>query len=66
VLAGLAYAWLPSHLVAADMDQGRLQPLPLATGGLRQMPLYVVLVKGEIAGPAARKALELLQRHLPR
>jgi DNA-binding transcriptional LysR family regulator len=66
VLAGLAYAWLPSHLVAADMEQGRLQPLPLATGGLRQMPLYVVLVKGEIAGPAARKALELLQRHLPR
>ncbi len=66
VLAGLAYAWLPSHMVAADIAQARLQPLPLATGGLRQMPLYVVLVKGEIAGPAARKALELLQRHLPR
>jgi DNA-binding transcriptional LysR family regulator len=66
VLAGLAYAWLPSPLVAADIEQGRLKPLPLAVGGLRQMPLYVVLVKGEIAGPAARKALELLQRHLPR
>jgi hypothetical protein len=25
-----------------------------------------VLVKGETAGPAARRALELLQRHLPR
>ncbi len=30
-----------------------------------KMPLYVVLVKGETAGPAARKALELLQRHVP-
>ena len=66
VVAGLAYAWLPSHLVAADIAQGRLKALPLAVGGLRQMPLYVVLVKGETAGPAARKALELLQRHLPR
>jgi DNA-binding transcriptional LysR family regulator len=66
VLAGLAYAWLPAHLVAADIEQGRLKALPLAVGGLRQMPLYVVLVKGETAGPAARKALELLQRHLPR
>jgi DNA-binding transcriptional LysR family regulator len=65
VLAGLAYAWLPSHLIAADMEQGRLQPLPLVTGSLRQMPLYIVLVKGEIAGPAARKALDLL-RHLSR
>jgi hypothetical protein len=25
----------------------------------------VVLVRGEIAGPAARKALELFQRHVP-
>jgi DNA-binding transcriptional LysR family regulator len=66
VLAGLAYAWLPSHLVAADIEAARLKALPLAVGGTRHMPLYLVLVKGETAGPAARKALELLQRHLPR
>jgi DNA-binding transcriptional LysR family regulator len=62
---GLAYAWLPAHLVAADLATGRLKPLPLAVGGMRKMPLYVVLVKGETAGPAARKALELFQRHVP-
>jgi DNA-binding transcriptional LysR family regulator len=62
---GLAYAWLPTHLVADDMPAGKLQPLPLAVGGRRKMPLYVVLVKGETAGPAARKALELFQRHVP-
>jgi DNA-binding transcriptional LysR family regulator len=61
VLAGLTYAWLPSHLVEADIAAGRLTPLPLAVGGVRRMPLYVVLVKGETAGPAARKALELLR-----
>ena len=61
VMAGLTYAWLPSHLIASDIEAGRLRPLPLAVGGERRMPLYVVLVKGETAGPAARKALELLR-----
>jgi DNA-binding transcriptional LysR family regulator len=65
VRAGLAYAWLPAHLVADDLAAGKLRALPLAVGGVRRMSLYVVLVKGEIAGPAARKAVELLQRHLP-
>jgi DNA-binding transcriptional LysR family regulator len=61
VIAGLAYAWLPSHLVASDIEAARLKALPLAVGGMRKMSLYVVLVKGETAGPAARKALELLR-----
>jgi DNA-binding transcriptional LysR family regulator len=65
VVAGLSYAWLPSHLVEADLAAGRLKPLPLVVGAMRRMPLYVVLVKGETAGPAARQALELFQRQLP-
>ena len=56
VRAGLAYAWLPAHLVADDLAAERLAPLPLAVGGTRRMSLYVVLVKGETAGPAARSA----------
>lgn len=62
VRAGLAYAWLPAHLVSADIEAGRLKPLPLAAGGTRHMQLHVVLVKGEAAGPAARMALELFRR----
>jgi DNA-binding transcriptional LysR family regulator len=65
VRAGLAYAWLPAHAVAEDLAGHRLAALPLAVGGTRRMSLYVVLVKGETAGLAARKAVELLQRHLP-
>lgn len=65
VRAGLAYAWLPAHLIDADVAAGTLRPLPLAVGGERRMPLYVVLVRGETAGPAARTALELFQRHRP-
>lgn len=65
VLAGLAYAWLPAHRVEPLIAAGELKSLPLQAGGVRRLSLYVVLVKGEIAGPAARMALELLQRHLP-
>jgi DNA-binding transcriptional LysR family regulator len=65
VVSGLSYAWLPAHLIEADLAAGRLKPLPLAVGGVRKMQLYVVLVKGETAGPAAHQALELFQRQLP-
>ena len=65
VRAGLAYAWLPTHLVAADIASGDLKPLPLSIGATRRLPLYVVLVHGATAGPAARSALELFQRHRP-
>jgi DNA-binding transcriptional LysR family regulator len=65
VRAGLAYAWLPTHLIGEDLASDHLRRLPLAVGGVRRMSLYVVLVRGETAGPAARKALELFQRHLP-
>jgi DNA-binding transcriptional LysR family regulator len=64
VRAGLAYAWLPAHLVAGDLAAAQLKALPLSAGSMRRMALYVVLVRGETAGPAARKTLELLQRHV--
>src|SRR5690606_5260825 len=62
VRAGLAYAWLPAHLIVDDVAAGRLKPLPLAAGGTRHMQLHVVLVKGEAAGPAARLAQDLFRR----
>jgi DNA-binding transcriptional LysR family regulator len=57
VRAGLAYAWLPEHLVAEALASGELKPLPLSSGATRKVPLYVVLVHPELAGPAARAAV---------
>ena len=65
VKAGLAYAWLPEHVVAASLRDGTLQALPLASGRERRVPLYLVLVHSEVAGPAARAAVECFQRHIP-
>lgn len=66
VRAGIAYAWLPAHLVVSDVATGELRALPLATGGTRKLPLYLVLVRPALAGPAAHAVMESFQRHVPR
>ena len=65
VKAGLAYAWLPEHVVAASLRDGTLKALPLTSGRERRVPLYLVLVHSAVAGPAARAAVEGFQRHIP-
>jgi DNA-binding transcriptional LysR family regulator len=65
VKAGLGYAWLPEHLTAEALKQGSLRLLPLTSGGSRAVPLNLVLVRPEVAGPAARAAVEIFQRHRP-
>jgi DNA-binding transcriptional LysR family regulator len=65
VRAGLAFAWLPEHLVAGFLRSGELRALPLALGGTRPVPLHLVLVRPALAGPAARAATESFQRHVP-
>ena len=65
VKAGLAFAWLPEHVVAESLRNGSLKALPLTTGRERRVRLYLVLVRSEVAGPAARTAVELFQRHVP-
>ncbi|HEY4211236.1 MAG TPA: LysR family transcriptional regulator [Steroidobacteraceae bacterium] len=65
VEAGLAFAWLPQHIVAASLRSGALRALNLEAGATRNLPLYLVLVRPELAGPAARAAIECFQRHMP-
>jgi DNA-binding transcriptional LysR family regulator len=65
VQAGLGYAWLPEHLISEPIRQGSLRALPLAIGSSRAVPLNLVLVRPETAGPAARAAVEIFQRHRP-
>ncbi|MCB6185225.1 LysR family transcriptional regulator [Leeia sp. TBRC 13508] len=54
VKSGLAFAWLPKHLVYEDYHQGRLKPLPLRHGRERRIPLYLVASAKQATGPAAR------------
>jgi len=65
VTAGLAFAWLPEHLVAPAIAAGTARALPLLTGATRHVSLYLVLVHAQVAGPAAREAARSFARHVP-
>lgn len=65
VTAGLAFAWLPEHLLAPAFAAGTARALPLAHGATRVVSLYLVLVHAQVAGPAAREAAQSFARHAP-
>ncbi len=65
VTAGLAFAWLPEHLVAPAISAGAARALPLASGATRRVALSLVLVHAAVAGPAAREAAQSFFRHRP-
>lgn len=62
VQAGLGYAWLPDHIIRGDIENGSLRTLPLVAGQTRSVPLYLVTVRPDDAGPAARLAVECFKK----
>ena len=58
VLAGLAYAWLPEHMLAASLAEGKLRALPLVSGATRHVALSLVAVNAELLGPAGLRAVQ--------
>jgi DNA-binding transcriptional LysR family regulator len=63
ILAGLAYAWLPEHMLAEPLQSGSLRRLPLVSGASRNVSLHIVLVHANVLGPAARAAADAFHRH---
>jgi DNA-binding transcriptional LysR family regulator len=63
ILAGLAYAWLPDHMLAEQLHSGALRRLPLVSGASRNVSLHIVLVHPNVLGPAARAAADAFHRH---
>jgi DNA-binding transcriptional LysR family regulator len=63
ILAGLAYAWLPDHMLVEQLRSGALRRLPLVSGASRNVSLHIVLVHANVLGPAARAAADAFHRH---
>jgi DNA-binding transcriptional LysR family regulator len=63
ILAGLAYAWLPEHMLAEQLQSGALRRLPLVSGASRNVSLHIVLAHPNVLGPAARAAADAFHRH---
>jgi len=61
LVAGLGFAWLPTHLVDSYIERELLRPLPLRAGGRRAATLFLVLGQGERSGPATRLLAEIFR-----
>lgn len=57
---GLGFAWLPEHVIAADLLEGRLKRLDLAEGQIRRVTLYSILGQDGVPGPATKRLAELI------
>ena len=57
---GLGFGFVPQHMIQNDLDENKLKKLPLQTGGMRKIPLYLVLSDQSYAGPAAKTVSEFL------
>jgi DNA-binding transcriptional LysR family regulator len=64
LLAGLAFAWLPEHLIRDSLQTGTLRRLPLASGAARAVSLHVVRARPALLGPAGLAAVAAIHRHI--
>ncbi len=49
---GLGFAWLPETRLRGALEAGRLVPLPLEVGGVREVPIHLIFQDRDRAGPA--------------
>lgn len=57
---GLCYGWLPRDLIAPELADGTLVPLPLTTGGIRKVPLDLTFANGDNPPPTVRLLADML------
>ncbi|NWN84044.1 MAG: LysR family transcriptional regulator [Halomonas sp.] len=57
---GLGFAWLPETRIQQSLVTGRLQPLPIVAGGIREIPVQLIHRDRDRAGPATRLLAEAL------
>lgn len=58
---GMGYAWFPKETIKAELEQGKLKPLPLKQGAERRVALYLAFADTESTGPAARKLAKIIR-----
>ncbi|MWJ27110.1 LysR family transcriptional regulator [Halomonas sp. ZH2S] len=59
---GLGFAWMPETRIGEALASGLLKPLPLAAGGIREVPMQLIFRDRDRAGPAAHAMAEALRR----
>ncbi|WP_372609458.1 LysR family transcriptional regulator [Halomonas sp.] len=58
---GLGFAWIPETRLGPSLEAGRLVPLPLEAGGIREYPMQLIYRDRDRAGPATHAMAEALR-----
>ncbi|NLD00200.1 MAG: LysR family transcriptional regulator [Gammaproteobacteria bacterium] len=61
IRAGLGFAWLPEHIIAADLASGVLKQLLLETSSIRHEPFFLYSHKDKPLGKAAKILIDCIQ-----
>ncbi len=61
VCMGYGFAWLPEEHIRDELQSGQLRPLPLREGGVREVPLYLILANPDLAGPGVKRLAEIIR-----
>ncbi len=61
VSMGFGFAWLPEEHIREELKTGFLKPLPLREGGIREVPLYMILANPDFVGPGVRRLAEIIR-----
>jgi len=57
---GLAYAWVPEHIIHKELSNDELRQLPMEVEAARYADLYLVKAHGDLSGPATNAMAKLL------
>ena len=61
VCMGYGFAWLPESHIQKELSDGLLKPIPLKEGGIREIPLYLMIANPEIAGSGVKRLVEIIK-----
>lgn len=61
VTKGYGFAWLPEQHIGEELRTGILKPLPLREGGMREIPLYLIIASPDFAGSGVRRLNEIIR-----
>jgi len=64
VKSGLGFAFIPSHYIERELEEGSLKVIPLSMGGIREIPLHVIIGAQSVAGPAVQAMAAKIEEHL--
>ena len=64
VVMGYGFAWLPENQIKQELADGILRPIPLHEGGVREVPLYIIISNPDFAGSGVKRLVEIIKEEV--